>query len=79
MAAFGSRAREVQRARTYSKRHNCQVNVEHVIKGRDKGRYYAAEKGYDEGCWCAGTVVEVVAVYKNGVRKPLDWAIEEES
>ena len=77
MAAFGSREREIRRARTYSKRHRCQVNVEHVIKGRGKGRYYAAEKGCP-ACWWHGTVTEVVAVYKDGVKKPLDWAIEEE-
>ena len=78
MAAFGSREREIRRARTYSKRHRCQVNVEHVIKGRGKGRYDTVEKGYPT-CWWHGTVTEIVAVYKNGVRKSVAEAIEEES
>jgi hypothetical protein len=67
MPAIWSKEREVQRARSFSSRHHCKVNVERVIKGRGKGRYYAAEEGCSS-LWWHDSVVEIVAVYENGYK-----------
>jgi len=60
------RTQAMRRARSYSKRHRCEVRVEHVVKGRAKGCYETVE---DPSCpltWWADSVVEVVAIYRHG-------------
>jgi len=59
------REKHVRRARTYSARHHCQVRVEHVVKGRGKGRYETVVEG-NNACWWPSSVVEVIAVYYDG-------------
>ena len=64
---MATRAKAINRARSYSKRHNCIVHVEHVVKGRAKGQYEDTEEGYPN-CWWKSSVIEIVATYKNGKR-----------
>lgn len=51
--------KEIRYARTYSSRHHCEVRVEHVVKGRGKGRYEAVVEG-ETSCWWPDSVVEVI-------------------
>ena len=61
------RTKAINRARSYSKRHNCTMYVEHVVKGRGKGQYEPSEDGLCIGWW-ESSVVEIIATYKNGKR-----------
>lgn len=57
----------INRARSYSKRHNCTVQVRLCVKGRGKGRYNDYTPG-EIDTWWTDSVCKVVAVYKNGVK-----------
>jgi len=62
-----ARDREIRYARSYSKRHNSKIYVEHVVKGRGKGRYCCRHED-SINIWWPSSVVEVAAVYENGKR-----------
>ena len=57
----------VCRARSQSKRWHRVHEIHHCIKGRGKGNISAVEKGDWSHLW-TGSVTEVLAVYKEGVR-----------
>jgi hypothetical protein len=63
-----NRKRAIARARSYSKRHQCQVDVEHVVKGTGKGRYSTESHG-KKGFWWDDSVVEIIATYVNGKKQ----------
>jgi hypothetical protein len=56
-----------RRAISYSKKHNCIVQVRQVIKGRGKGRFDDYIPGDISGWW-TDSVLKVIAIYKNGVK-----------
>jgi hypothetical protein len=58
----------VRRARSYSKRHHLTIEVQRVVKGRGKGLIDGVRQG--ESYWWTGSVVEVMAAYKNGIKIP---------
>jgi len=56
-----------RRAISYSKKHNCIVQVRQVVRGRGKGFFDDYIPGDPSG-WGPDTVLKVIAVYKDGVK-----------